>query len=389
MNSTSSALYDLRSWLLGDGSVHTLERSLRGLVGAVLALSGIGLIAAASFAPPGEELFATRRHAFFLAVGLLGFLVVSRAPLERWVRHRDTMVVVTALFLLAVFAFPHSHNAHRWIRFGGFSFQPSEIAKLVMIYYTAAFVAERGRDLEDFRRGFLSPLVRIGVITGLILFEPDFGTAIFLFIVTSTMLVVAGARLVHFAAVGAFCLPLMLVVAWSKFEHISTRIGMLFQDTSEVLQVARGHTALALGGWGGEGIGRGVMKLGFVPEGRNDFVFAQIGEEWGLAGTAAIILLFGLFTLHGIRIIQAVKDPLRSLIIYGCVFSIAFQAVLNLGVVTKLLPPKGIALPFVSAGGTSLVAGLLAIGMIIGAARSVLERARALEGLEAPEGVHP
>ncbi|MBK9384750.1 MAG: FtsW/RodA/SpoVE family cell cycle protein [Planctomycetes bacterium] len=383
-DSSTSALAESRSWLLGDGSARTLDRSLRALVGVVLTLSGIGLVAAASFAPPGEELLAARRHALYLAVGLLGFLLAIRIDLERWIHQRDRFVVGIAILLGCVFFFPDINEAHRWIRFGSFSFQPSELAKLVMIYYTAAFVAEHGAWLNDFRRGFLSPLLRIGAISGLILFEPDFGTATFLFLVCSTMLVVAGARWSHFAAVGLFTLPLMLVVAWTQFEHVSTRIAMLFQETEEVLQISRGHLALAAGGLGGEGVGRGVMKLGLVPEGRNDFVFAQIGEEWGLAGTAGVILLFGLFAVHGIRILNAVRDPLRSLVIFGCIFSIAFQAVLNLGVVTKLLPPKGIALPFVSAGGSSLVAGLIALGLIVGAARSALVRAREASGWETP-----
>jgi cell division protein FtsW len=388
-NPSSSALSEARLWLLGDGSARTLERSLRALVGVVLALSGIGLVSAASFAPPGEELLAARRHALYLAFGLLCFLGACRVRLERWIPQRDRLVVIVALLLGSVFFFPKINEAHRWIRIGSFSFQPSELAKLVMIFYTAAFVAQNGHRLHDFRSGFLAPLLRIGAISALILFEPDFGTATFLFLVCATMLVVAGARWSHFAAAGAFVLPLMLVVAWTQFEHVSTRVAMLFQETEEVLQISRGHLALAAGGLGGEGVGRGVLKLGLVPEGRNDFVFAQIGEEWGLAGTAGVIVLFALFAVHGIRILNAVRDPLRSLIIFGCVFSIAFQAVLNLGVVTKLLPPKGIALPFVSAGGSSLVAGLLALGLIVGAARDALERARREEGLEAPQGVHP
>lgn len=341
----------LRAWLVGDGTPASVEAALRGLVGSVFGLVGIGLVGAASFASPGGELLAVQRHALFLGVGLLAFLGACRLPLRAIANRGEWLIGACALLLLSVFAFPTLNEARRWILLGPVSFQPSELAKLVLVIYVAGFVARHGDRLRDFRGGFLVPLSRIGLVVALILFEPDFGTATFLLVTCSLMLLLGGARWSHFAAVALGCLPLMIAVAWTQFDHVATRFRMLFQDSSEVLQISRGHLALAVGGLGGEGVGRGILKLGLVPEGRNDFVFAQLGEEWGLLGTGLVILLFAAVALHGIRILCALRDTFAAQVVFGCLFLLCFQALLNLGVVTKLLPPKGIALPFVSAGG--------------------------------------
>lgn len=361
-------MQSMMHWLMGDGSERSLGRSLRGLLVVVLTLGAMGLIMSASFGRPGYEMDRVRKHGICLAFGLGLFLLTCRLPLTWLRRHVYHAYGLVIALLIAVLFFPDKNNAHRWILIGGFSLQPSEFAKPVVILLVAHLAADRERLRATFREGFARPLLWLGILCGFILIEPDFGTSLFLGTVGMVILLAAGARSSHFLAVVLFFLPIVVMYGLANFEHVERRFRMMFE--TDVYQLNQGQLALVSGGLLGVGVGRGVMKLGLVPEGHNDFVFSLIGEEWGLAGALGVLLLFFAFVIFGLRIVVAIRDRFRRFVVFGGLFLVSLQAFFNLAVVLRMAPPKGIALPFISSGGSSVSALLLVLGLVVNAATS-------------------
>ncbi len=358
-----------------------LRQSSEGLLWIVLGLYAIGAIVLFSVrgADRSEGEFSIawsplRARLIEIAVGLSLALLVSRVPLTWFRRHLRALLVGTAITLILVFVPPfsvYSHGARRWLNLGPIGFQPSEIAKIVLVLFTADFLTRHHGRLTDFRRGFLPPNLVLGFFTLLILFEPDFGTSIFLWGTCSILLVIGGVQWRHLAAVVLCGAPLVLLVAIQRFDHIARRFN-IFLNLRADYQMDRSLIALGSGGWTGVGLGASREKLGYLPESANDFVFAAWGEETGFIGTAIVLLLFGLFIWFGARLVLSLRDRFAFLIGAGLVIQIAGQAAMNIAVVTGTVPPKGIPLPFVSAGGSSLLATSLAVGLLWACARAEL-----------------
>jgi cell division protein FtsW len=261
------------------------------------------------------------------------------------------------------------NHARRWFRAGALSFQPSEFAKLAGVVFLADLAARKGEGMRDFRRGFLPAFAGLLLPAGLVLAEPDFGTAIYLLLVFTALLAVGGARIRHFLVALAIAAPLFVAVAWSKFDHVRARLATLAGRPT--YQVEQSIVAIGSGGILGRGLGEGEMKRGFVPLGHNDFVFSILGEETGLVGALLVLGLFGAILHAGLRAAQGLQgNPFASLLVFGVVFAIGLQAAINLAVVTGLAPPKGISLPFVSAGGTSIAVLATGVGLAASAARA-------------------
>ncbi|HET6205006.1 MAG TPA: FtsW/RodA/SpoVE family cell cycle protein [Planctomycetota bacterium] len=353
------------------GALPDPARAVDRLVACTLLLLGVGVCLAGTTAPPGATLEALRRHAAHVLLGLACLLLASRVPpgLLRRAAPGGYAVAVALLALVLVPRFGVVENhARRWFRLGALSFQPSEFAKLAGIVFLADLAARKGEGMRELRSGFLPGFAGLLLPASLVLAEPDFGTAIYLLLVFTALLAVGGARIRHFVAALALAAPVFAVVAWSKFEHVRARLGTLAGRPT--YQVEQSIVALGSGGVLGRGLGEGEMKRGFVPLGHNDFVFAILGEETGLVGTLLVLGLFGA-TLHaGLRAAQGLRgDPFASLLVFGVVFAIGLQAAVNLAVVTGLAPPKGISLPFVSAGGTSIAVLASGVGFAASAAR--------------------
>lgn len=264
------------------------------------------------------------------------------------------------------------NGARRWIRLPGASFQPSEFVKIGLIIMVAWYADFSQRKMATFKRGTLVPLLLIGAALGPVFIEPDRGTTILMGGVTVSMLVIAGARVRYLLVVVLLAGAALLY----SFKHDSMRSGRISawlhpeaHMSGAARQAEEAKIAIGSGGLTGLGLGDGRQKHGYVPEIQSDFIFANIGEELGLAATLSVITAFLLVALSGWYIAAQARDLFSCLLAVGITALISFQAIINIGVVTSLLPNKGLALPFISAGGSSLLAMMIGVGLLICIAR--------------------
>jgi cell division protein FtsW len=269
---------------------------------------------------------------------------------------------------------PMKHNRYRWIHIplGAYtaSFQPSELAKWTIIFFLAGICDKFGEDIKQFWKRFMPICMLIGVVVALIILE-DFGTAAFIALLAFLMLIIAGVKWWHILTplpFGAAGFLFILISSPGRIVRIKAFLNPeQWADSS--YQANQSLIAIGSGGLWGKGLGRGICKYGHLPEDTTDFIFAIIGEELGFAGNAAVILLFILFIVLGVLVIILCQDRLGQLLASGIVLAIAIQAALNIGVVTVVLPTKGIPLPFVSAGGTSMLLSAAAVGVLLNIAK--------------------
>ena len=344
------------------------------VVGLAMVFSASAVVAEARYGSPYAFL---GKQAGWALLGVLAMFVTMRYDY----RHYNSrffiagVYAVTVLLLLVVFAMHGSHATHRWIRFGGFfTFQPSEIAKPVLALYLAWFLHTRLHAMRDFRHTIVPALVPAMVLTGLVVKEPDLGTALVLFATTCMVLVLAGMEwkylLGTFAAVAPVIVGLLLLVPWRRARM------MVFLNPEADPQGAGFHInqsliAVGTGGWTGRGYMEGVQKLFYLPEPHTDFIFANIAEELGFLGAALIVALFILLGWRGLRAVFLLQDPFARLLAFGITVTILIQAFFNISVVIALLPTKGIPLPFISSGGTSLCIMLASIGILLNLTREI------------------
>jgi len=351
-------------------------RELDWLMMAVVSLCCLGLVMAVTIGGPRLDTGALRAiegQGAKLLAGLVVFLVGATVRLS-WCRCMAVPLFVGATLLcFATWLFPGSHGAHRWFRIGAASFQPVELARFALILHSSAWIARAGDEVRGFRRGFVPLMVPAAVLTLALLWQPDVGNALFVLTIAAAMALVGGVRLSHFVLA---TLPLWVGVAFFTlgYGHVQSRLsGFLHPDPGG--QVWQSLVAISSGGVLGTGLGEGWMKMAFVPEASNDFVFAIVGEEFGLLGGTAVIGLYAIIGAVGVRLVLRMQDPFLRMLVFGLTFAICAQAVINMLVVTGLAPAKGIDLPFLSSGGTNLVFSLGAIGIIGNAARTDFDRA--------------
>jgi cell division protein FtsW len=280
-----------------------------------------------------------------------------------------------ALILLAMVFAPiighSSHGAHRWIGRGSFRLQPSEFAKIALIIALAWYGDRNQRQMHTFNRGILFPMVICGVMLGMIFVEPDRGQTILLGATSGVMLLIAGVRWRYIV------IPIFLGTAGLIFSlfHDSMRKGRIaawLHPAAHAGVATQGQQAmigLGSGGWFGVGLGNGLQKNGYLPEIQTDFIFANIGEELGLIATLFVVVSFLIIALCGIYIALNARDTFGFLLASGITFLISLQAAINIGVVTSALPNKGLPLPFISYGGSNLLAMLICIGLLFSVAR--------------------
>jgi len=372
-----------------------MNRATSILIFCVAVLLGLGMVTLYSSSmnmelhrsAVGSDLL--RSQMVWGVFGLLGCAIAAAVDYRRWKKMAPWILAFSVLLLILVFV-PHvgwaatagrggggAVGAHRWIGLPHLPhFQPSELAKLAMILFLAAYADRYQRQMGTFKRGFLIPAAVIGVILGLVYVEPDRGCAILLAAMAGTMLLVAGARLRYLAPAGLAGLG---GLAYSLL-HDPMRHGRLFAWLHPELtkdgvgyQPYQAMIAFGSGGWTGVGLGDSRQKLGFIPEHHTDFIFAIIGEELGLVTTLAVVLFFVALMFCGIYIARRACDPLGRLLACGITFMISLQAFINMGVATSLLPNKGMPLPFISYGGSNLLLMLVSVGLLLSIARSAAE----------------
>ena len=279
------------------------------------------------------------------------------------------LLVLTAVLLVAVYAFPPINGARRWIRMSGvFSLQPSEISKLALAIFLARFLERRAGREGEFWATFVPAVFVTGVLALLIVAEPDLGTSMMLAVVCTSMLFTAGARLKHMALAAAPALVgvtgLLLFVPW-RLKRVLVFLDPWADPQGSGYQVVQSLLAVGSGGVHGLGFTEGRQKMFFLPFAHSDFIFAVVSEELGLFGGLAVIALFGLFLWRGMRAALRAPDRFGMLLGIGIVTGIVAQALFNMSVVLSMLPTKGIPLPFISYGGSSLVPTLFAVGVLL------------------------
>jgi cell division protein FtsW len=290
---------------------------------------------------------------------------------------------LSVLLLMLVFApviGPHIKGAHRWICFPGLPhFQSSELAKLALILFLAAYGDRYQRQMAGFKKGLAIPGAVMALVLGLIFVEPDRGCTILLASVCGVMLIVAGVRLSYLVAPVALLMVGLAFSFWHDPMRMRRIMAWVHPDQNKEgagYQAYEAMIALGSGGWTGLGLGNGRQKLGFVPEHQTDFIFSIIGEELGLVVTLTVVLLFVALTICGVFIARRSSDAFGLLLGTGLTFMIGLQAFINIGVVTSMLPNKGMPLPFISYGGSNLVLMLVSVGLLISISRFATETVR-------------
>lgn len=265
------------------------------------------------------------------------------------------------------------NGARRWIVLGGFPFQPLEAAKLGVILGVSRWLAANQDRMQDYRVSMLVPALLAGLPAFALLQQPDYGGAMLIAMFTGVLIFAAGARLDHLACTAAAMAPLAIAAMFLREYRVARLVAFLdpwADPQGGGYQLVQSQLAFGAGGWLGAGFGAGQQKLFFLPEAHNDFILSVVGEEVGLLGVAAVLVGFAVLTLSSLGIAQRAKTPFATLAAVGASLLLWMQALLNSGVAMGLLPTKGSTLPLVSYGGTSLIASLAAIGLILNAARA-------------------
>jgi len=342
------------------------------LVGLVMVFSASAVVAGNRFHDPGYFL---KRQLAWLAFGFLLLHLASHIDYIWWKRLSFPLLGLTVVLLVMVLMPSFGvavKGARRWLRLGQISIQPAEIAKLVAVMYLAAYLAKKEDRLTGFFSGLAPALLVIGVLSGLVLLEPDLGTVIVMGTVAISLLFLGGARLSHLLSLGLCAVPAVMVLVLSSSYRRQRLMTFLapWKDASDAgFQITQSFLAFGSGGLFGVGLGEGKQKLFFLPEAHTDFVLALVGEELGLVGTAVIILLFALFAIRGFQVAARARMPFGRYLGMGITLLIGVQALINACVVTGLVPTKGLTLPFVSYGGSSLVTCMFGVGILLNISR--------------------
>lgn len=342
------------------------------LVGLVMVFSASAVVAGNRF---HDSWYYLKRQLAWLTLGLMLLHAASRVDYIWWKRLALPLMALVIVLLMAVLI-PSigvaANGARRWLRLGPISIQPAEMAKLTAVIYLAAYLAKNDDRLQHFSTGLLPALLILAVISGLVLMESDLGTIVVIGLVTSGMLFLGGARIPHLLSLVSVVLVVVAVLIWLSPYRWQRLIAFFYPErdpTGTGFQINQSFLAFGSGGLLGVGLGEGKQKLFFLPEAHTDFVLALIGEELGFVGAGIIVLFFALFSIRGFQISTRARIPFGRYLGIGITTLIGVQALINACVVTGLLPTKGLTLPFVSYGGSSLVISLTGVGILLNISR--------------------
>ena len=316
------------------------------------------------------------KHVAWVIIAITGMLIMMKTDYHYLQRH-SMVIFIVALAGLAVVLIPEIgakiNGSRRWIRVGIFGYQPSEFAKLAMIIFMSGYIVKNREKMATFAKGFVVPIILIGVVSLLILKEPDFGTAIFVTVVSFILLMAGGTRIIYviFTLIASIPHIYQILNKIPTYQH--NRLLAFLDPWKDPMgigyQIIQSWIALGSGGIAGLGLGESRQKLFFLPMSDNDFIFSIIGEEFGFIGTTCIIIMFALFAWQGMRICKTAPDAFGFFLALGITASIALQAAINVAVVTGSMPTKGLPLPFISTGGSSILLSLLGVGILLNIAR--------------------
>ncbi len=343
------------------------------LVMAVAALLAIGLIMvysttyALGFRLYGNPNYFLIRQGMWVVVGVAALLIMMRIEYTGWQRVSVLMMAGMLLTLAVLLIFGGERfGGRRWF-FGG-SVQPSELAKLAVVIYIADWLSSKGEQIRDVTYGLIPFAILIGVVTGLILLQPDFSTSMLIATTAFAMFFVAGAEVKQLAIsllVGGLALVLLILQAPYRLNRIAIFLDPMSDPSEDGYQIVQTLRALVRGGVTGQGLGNSQQKLGALPAAHTDAIFAVLGEELGLIGGLIVIGLFAILAYRGFRIAQNAPDTFGMMLATGVTAWLAFQALINIAVVTSTIPFTGIPLPFISFGGSSLITSMAGVGLLL------------------------
>ncbi len=347
------------------------------LLGAALILAGIGIVMVYSTSAIlagdrfGDPYYFLKKQAIYAGAGFLLMIIMVFVPYGTLKRLAYPIFILSVLLLIAVLIPGIGHKAGgamRWLKIGGFTFQPSEFAKLGLIIFLAYLLTKKEEKIRSFSFGFLPTILLSGLVIVLLLKEPDFGAALFLAAMVFILLFISGARMIYIAGACLLAAPVayfLLMNADYRYKRLLSFIRPWEDPTGTSFQIIQSFLSFGSGGLFGLGLGEGRQKLFFLPAPHTDFIFSIIGEELGLIGALGVVLLFFILAFRGIQIGISIQDKFGSYLALGIALMISLQAVINMGVVLGLLPTKGLTLPFVSYGGTSLIANFIGLGILL------------------------
>jgi cell division protein FtsW len=366
----SSAATSVRDrWRMG-----TEARALT-LISAVLTAFGLAVLYSASafvaMSERGSSAYFLTSQVKGVGIGIFAFAIAAKFDADKlcdwaWPIMWFTIAAMLAVLVLPGRIAPTIHGSRRFL-FGG-SFQPSEFGKLAVVVWCSMLIVRKGESLKRFSKGLVPFLVVIGVLDVLAGLEPDLSIAMLFTLLMALLLFVGGARLSHFIALAAMCLPVTLTKI-EKWRYAVSRITAFLHPGSAPdavsFQLRQSLIAVGSGGWVGRGFGEGMQQVFFVPFPYSDFVGSNVGEEWGFLGLAGITVAFALYGLFGFRIARQARSPFLQLVAVGLTFTTVLTAFLHIGVVIGLLPTTGLTLPFVSYGRSNLILTMLFTGILV------------------------
>jgi cell division protein FtsW len=318
-----------------------------------------------------DPYFFVRRQVCFVGAALIIGFLAARLNFERLRRFTWWLVAAVGIGLVLVLI-PgigvEVNGSRRWFEFGPIRLQVSDCAKVAMVYALAHYLANNHKDIGHVLKGFVYPLGGVGLCALLILLEPDFGTAMLVGAVGATMLWLAGARLIYLipsVLLGAAALGVAIMHNPVRLARITSFMDVEANRSDGAYQLWQAILAFGAGGVQGVGIGNGRQQMAFLPEAHTDFIFAIVGEELGLAVTLGVVVVFALIFMAGVMHMRRAPNLFQYLLVGGCLMLLTTQAIINLGVVTGLLPTKGMSLPFISYGGSNLMLMATVVGVML------------------------
>jgi cell division protein FtsW len=354
------------------------------LLAAVLALLGIGTVeiysttASSALYDHGRSTFFLERQAIWLVLGAAAMWAGATLEYRRLRRWTYPLLLLALGLLVLVLFMPARNGARRWFVFGPLSFQPVEVAKLALITYMAYSLGKKADKVKAFTVGFVPHLVVCAAMMALVLMQPDLGSSVVLGATTLGMLFVAGARISYIVlailAAAPVAYQLVIGTPW-RMQRFLAFFNPDAYANAQAYQFVQARIAMGSGGLTGNGLGAGQQSVGgFMPEAHNDFILAPIGEELGFLGVLVVLALFGVVIVRGVRAALGARDVFGGYLAFGITFLFATQVLFNAGVVLGVIPNKGITLPLVSYGGSSLVLTMFLVGLVLNVGRRPLVR---------------
>ena len=347
------------------------------LLGSAMILLAIGIVmiysasAIYSFDRMGDSGYFIKRHLVYVGVGTLLAFWASSLDYKNLRKHA-LPILGTAIGLLVFVLIPHvghsTGGARRWFKVLGFSFQPSEFLKIALIFYMADYLERKCSSLNDLKRTVLPALFILGISAGLVLKQPDLGTAVTISLVIFILFFAAGFDIKYLLVIITGAVPALAYLMLAK-PYRRKRILAFFHPWDDPrgvgFQIIQSFLALGSGGIFGVGLGKSQQKLFYLPESHTDFIFSIIGEELGFIGASSVVVLFIVFIFAGMVIVFRARNRFSQLLGLGLISLISFEAMINIGVSIGALPTKGLSLPFISYGGSALLANTIALGLLV------------------------